>query len=100
MLNCGSPSDQCFLKILQVGGLLADWEAGPHLSKLQQPVLVLRGSSEELSQSSAEQLQGLRPYSITIDTLEGAASYAHIDAWEPYLEAVNAFMNSNDQPSA
>ena len=83
-----------------MGGLLADWEAGPQLSRLQQPVLVLRGSNEELSQNSVEQLQSLRPYGITINTLEGAASYAHIDAWEPYLEAVNAFMNSNDQPSA
>jgi hypothetical protein len=63
-------------------------------------VLVLRGSNEELSQKSAEQLRSLRPGGTTIDNLEGAASYAHIDAWEPYLEAVNAFMNSNDQPSA
>lgn len=86
--------------ILQAGGLLRDWEASPLLAKAQQPTLILRGSSEELSQSSAQQLQGFCREGASIETLEGAASYAHIDAWEPYLEAVNTFMISHDLPPA
>lgn len=92
--------DSTSIILLQVGGLLRDWEAKTHLAKLQQSMLILRGSNEELSLESAQQLQSLRPGgSCSIETLEGAASYAHIDAWEPYLEAVNSFMISND-PSA
>ena len=85
---------------LQVGGALRDWEAEPLLAKVQQPVLILRGSNEELSLSSAQQLQSMRPGGITVDTLPEAGSYAHIDAWEPYLEAVNTFMLSHDQAAA
>ena len=70
------------------------------MAKVQQPVLILRGSNEELAQSSAQQLQSMRPGGATIDTLPGAGSYAHIDAWEPYLEAVNSFMISHDQAAA
>ena len=83
---------------MQAGGLLRDWLAGPHLAKLAQPMLLLEGSNEELLPQSITKLQALRPGGIcTIETLEGAASYAHIDAWEPYLEAVNTFLNANDQ---
>lgn len=83
---------------MQAQGLLRDWQAGPHLAKLAQPMLLLEGSSEELLPQSTANLQALRPGgTCTIETLEGAASYAHIDAWEPYLEAVNTFLNANDQ---
>ena len=86
---------------MQAGGLLREWQAGPHLAKLQQPMLLLEGSSEELLPESCAKLQGLRPGgACTVETLEGAASYAHIDAWEPYLEAVNTFLNSTDQQAA
>ena len=88
------------MNALQMGGLLREWEAKPLMVKIQQPVLILRGSNEELSLSSAQQLQSLRPEGITIDTLPGAGSYAHIDAWEPYLEAVNTFMLNHDQAAA
>ena len=83
-----------------MGGALRDWDAEPLMAKVQQPVLILRGSNEELSLSSSQQLQNLRPEGITIDTLLRAGSYAHIDAWEPYLEAVNSFMLSHDQAAA
>lgn len=86
---------------MQAGGLLRDWQAGPHLAMLPQPMLLLEGSSEELLPESAAKLQGLRPEGACIlETLEGAASYAHIDAWEPYLEAVNTFLNNNDLQTA
>ena len=85
---------------LQVGGVLRDWEAEPLMAKVQQPVLILRGSNEELSLSSAQQLQSMRPGGTTIETLPGAGSYAHIDAWEAYLEAVNTFMLNHDQAEA
>ena len=82
----------------QAGGLLRDWQARPHLAKLAQPMLLLEGSSEELLPQSTAKLQALRPGgTCTVETLEGAASYAHINAWEPYLEAVNTFLNANDQ---
>jgi len=102
---CGSRHDSTInltsIFLLQAGGLLKDWEAGTHLAKLQQSMLILRGSNEELLLESAQQLHSLRPGgTCSIETLEGAASYAHIDAWEPYLEAVNSFMISNDQPAA
>ena len=87
--------------MLQAGGLLHDWQAGPHLAKLSQPMLTLEGSSEELLPESTAKLRALRPGgTCTVETLEGAASYAHIDAWEPYLEAVNTFLISNDQQDA
>ena len=86
---------------MQAGGLLRDWQAGPHLAKLLQPMLILEGSSEELLPESAAKLQALRPGgACTLEILEGAPSYAHIDSWEPYLEAVNTFLISNDQQAA
>lgn len=61
-------------------------------------MLLLEGSSEELLPESTRKLQALQTgRTCTVDTLEGAATYAHIDAWEPYLEAVNSFLISNDQ---
>lgn len=81
----------------QVGGLLKDWVVADLLPSLVvPPTLVLRGENEELSRESVDGLVQLLPADITVKTFEGAGSYAHIDAWESYLESLDTFLSSHD----
>jgi len=82
---------------VQIGGLLKDWTAAdviPSLGAL--PAIVLRGETEELYSTSTDKLLQLLPSSATVKSFQGAGSYAHIDAWEAYLETVNAFLEAHD----
>ena len=82
---------------MQVGGLLKDWTAAELLPSMQMPpTLVLRGENEELYGSSVDSLVRSLPSDVTVKSFEGAGSYAHIDAWEPYLETLNAFIGAHD----
>lgn len=60
------------------------------------PTLVLRGEDEELYGTSVDSLVQVLPSDVTVKSFEGAGSYAHIDAWEPYLETLNAFISAHD----
>ena len=63
---------------------------------VQQPVLLLRGDDEELSEGSFAELRALFRQPPTVGRFAGAASYIHIDAWEPFLETLNAFLDEHD----
>ncbi|CAL8466923.1 g6459 [Coccomyxa elongata] len=81
----------------EVGGLLKDWAVADLFPLLVvPPTLVLRGENEELSQESVDRLVQMLPADVTVKTFQGAGSYAHIDAWEPYLESLDTFLSSHD----
>ncbi len=82
---------------MQVGGLLKDWAVADFLPSLVvPPTLVLRGENEELSRESVDSLVQMLPANVTLKTFQGAGSYAHIDAWEIFLENLDSFLSSHD----
>jgi pimeloyl-ACP methyl ester carboxylesterase len=83
---------------MQLGGALKNWSAEDGAAAVQQPVLLLRGEDEELSEEAFAELQRLLPLPATVARFAGAASYVHIDAWEPYLETLNSFLEQHDKP--
>ncbi|BDA40775.1 Proline iminopeptidase [Coccomyxa sp. Obi] len=81
----------------KVGGLLKDWAVADLLPLLVvPPTLVLRGEDEELSRESVDSLVQMLPADVSSKTFQGAGSYAHIDAWESYLESLDTFLSSHD----
>lgn len=75
-------------RYFSAAGGLADWDVEGLKPALQGlPVLVSRGESDEVSEASAKQLiTGLPEGKVA--TFKGAASYVHIDNWEPHLTLV------------
>ena len=89
--------DLMFKNAMQVGGLLKDWAVADFLPSLVvPPTLVLRGENEELSRESVDSLVQMLPANVTLKTFQGAGSYAHIDAWEIFLESLDSFLSSHD----
>lgn len=75
---------------------MKDWDARDLLPSIGQPVVILRGEDEELCSSSVESLRKAAPGGATIRTFSGAASYAHVDAWQGYLEVLDDFLVQHD----
>jgi pimeloyl-ACP methyl ester carboxylesterase len=81
----------------QVGGALKDWDGSQFLSGMTQPVMILSGEDDEVSATSIELLRRSAP-SATVKIFPGAASHAHIDAWQPFLETLEEFLSKYDVP--
>jgi pimeloyl-ACP methyl ester carboxylesterase len=80
---------------LQRAGILKDWTVEGQLDRVTMPTLVTRGDSDETLERTAAAMAAAIP-SARVITFQGAGSFTHIDACEPYLETVNEFLEKHD----
>eukprot|EP00898_Chlorokybus_atmophyticus_P002561 jgi/Chlat1/3305/Chrsp22S00252 len=88
-------SELCGSRTFSTAGKLAGWDLSDRLNQLTTPTMVMCGDSDEIFPSTARAMQGVIP-AAELHIFYDSGSFAHIDAWEPFLETVDGFMKAHD----
>lgn len=90
----------CGNKLFSSAGQLATWDSAGLVAgeAAALPVLLTRGDSDEVSSANTQALAARLP-NAQVAEFSAAGSFAHIDAWEPWLERLNDHLTAAEKQS-
>eukprot|EP00884_Botryococcus_braunii_P004033 jgi/Botrbrau1/13630/Bobra.0373s0008.3 len=82
-------------RYFEAGGGLVGWSVEEELRSIRIPTLVLRGDEDEVLEGTGQAMAAAIPSAMLV-SLQGAGSFAHIDACESFLNVVQDFLIKHD----